>query len=360
MRYFIDKDRKDKYDFYSEPTCFDKYTPIETLKYSIGANLYTPSTRKNLSDVILHKIKEVGAITMCLEDAICDNEVEAGENNILKNLDEIYKCCFVNQENKIEKTDLYKQLPLLFIRVRNVEQFRKFAKKLKKKHLILLCGFVFPKFNTKNGETYFRILEQLSHTHNELLYGMPIIENGEAVHLERRINELNQVKFILDKYSSYVLNIRVGATDMSSMYGLRRTVDQTIYDIRVVSNCLADIQNVFSRGNEYVVSGPVWEYFSNDPRSKELDGLRKEIELDISNGFFGKTIIHPSQINVVNEAYIVSYDDYMDAINILRSDGGVSSSENKNRMNETKPHTAWAKRILNRAKIFGVLNKMKI
>ena len=48
----------------------------------------------------------------------------------------------------------------------------------------------------------------------------------------------------------------------------------------------------------------------------------------------------------------------MDAINILRSNGGVSISENKNRMNETKPHTAWAKRILNRAKIFGVLNKI--
>ena len=353
MRYFIDN--KDcKYAFYSEPIYFDKYTPIETLKYSIGANLYTPATRKNLSEVILHKIKDVGAITMCLEDAICDNEVEAGENNILKNLDEIYEYCSNNKSKNI-----YKKMPLLFIRVRNIEEFTHLAKKIKRNHLKILCGFVFPKFNSKNGEKYFEILEKLSKTHQELQYGMPIIENGEAVYLETRIKELNKIKQILDEYSSYVLNVRVGATDISSIYGLRRKVNQTIYDIRVVSNCLTDIQNIFSRGNEYVVSGPVWEYYSNNPNSKEIKGLKKELDLDISNGFFGKTIIHPSQINIVNESYIVDYDDYMDALNILRSSGGVSSSENKNRMNETKPHTAWAKMILNRAKIFGVLKIKK-
>ena len=61
--------------------------------------------------------------------------------------------------------------------------------------------------------------------------------------------------------------MRVGATDFSSAFGVRRGIDYTIYDIMPVRDCLSDILNVFSRNNEYVVSGPVWEYFR---ASKEM------------------------------------------------------------------------------------------
>ena len=36
---------------------------------------------------------------------------------------------------------------------------------------------------------------------------------------------------------------------------------------------------------------------------------------------------------------------------------GVLKSQYKNKMNEMKPHFYWAKRILMRAKIFGVFNE---
>ena len=49
------------------------------------------------------------------------------------------------------------------------------------------------------------------------------------------------------------------------------------------------------------------EYFSDNPNSKEILGLRREIKMDIENGFIGKTVIHPSQVNYVNLSHIVSY-----------------------------------------------------
>ena len=69
------------------------------------------------------------------------------------------------------------------------------------------------------------------------------------------------IKRILDNYRDLVLNVRVGGTDFSACFGVRRGIDYTIYDIVTVRDCLTDILNVFSRENMYTVSGPVWEYF---------------------------------------------------------------------------------------------------
>lgn len=75
--------------------------------------------------------------------------------------------------------------------------------------------------------------------------------------------------------------------------------------------------------------------------------------------FKGKSIIHPSQINLVNKSYIVSYSDYKDACNILNTDGtgGVFKSKDGNRMNEVKPHTTWAKRIWHEQKFLELQDK---
>ncbi len=52
---------------------------------------------------------------------------------------------------------------------------------------------------------------------------------------------------------------------------------------------------------DYVVSGPVWEYYDGPGWES---GLRQELEDDRLCGFVGKTVIHPKQIELVNEAYI--------------------------------------------------------
>ena len=187
---------------------------------------------------------------------------------------------------------------------------------------------------------------------------MPILETPSIIHKETRIEELIKIKDIIDRYKEYVLNIRIGGTDFSGLYNLRRSKDFTIYDIVVVSDCISDIVNIFKRDG-YVISGVVYEYYS-----KVLDFhnnvLIKETLLDKANGLNGKTVIHPTQVNVVNSLMVVSKEDYIDACNILNSSlDGVIRSNYSNKMNEIKPHEKWAKELLLRAKIMGVFEDGK-
>jgi citrate lyase beta subunit len=241
----------------------------------------------------------------------------------------------------------------------------------------VLAGINFPKFNTSNGEEYYNHLKELNEKFGEILYGMPIIEDSVVAFKETRIQELLGIKDILDNYRDIVLQVRVGATDFSSCFGVRRGIDYTIYDIHTVRDCLTDILNVFERYNDYVISGPVWEYFgaSIDMKFKELpkhniqssiinhipilndavDGLLREVILDKANGFVGRTIIHPTHIKYVNGMQAVTREEYEDACQILGTTGGVIKSANANKMNEIKPHHSWAKKIYNRAQAYGVI-----
>ena len=233
----------------------------------------------------------------------------------------------------------YGDIPLLIFRVRNLEQFKHFAEQLKPEHIKVLAGFNFPKFNAENGEGYFAYLQELNDRFGEVIYGLPIIEDSSVAFKETRMKELLGIKKILDRYKPIVLNVRVGATDFSSCFGARRDVEYTIYDIMTVSDILLDILNIFTRRGDYVVSGPVWEYFQlpkiniqesllrREPLvSAEVDGLMRELVLDKANGFIGKTIIHPSHINYVNGFLAVTKEEYEDALQVLNTSGGVIKS----------------------------------
>ncbi len=109
----------------------------------------------------------------------------------------------------------------------------------------------------------------------------------------------------------------------------------------------------------------MWEYYQSNKQTapetrhhqvnKAVDGLLHEVVLDIANGFIGKTVIHPSQIKVVNAMHAVTREAYDDAVQILNSPGGVIKSPSENKMNEINPHKRWAKRILTRSKVYGVI-----
>ena len=192
------------------------------------------------------------------------------------------------------------------------------------------------------------------------------------------MQELMSIRAILNKYYDMVLQIRVGGTDFSSCFGVRRGVDYSIYDIMTVRECLSDILNVFTRNNEFVVSGPVWEYFRASKRmmfeelpkhtlddylmkrkplvNHEIDGLMREVVLDKANGFVGRTVIHPSHIKFVNGLQAVTREEYEDAKQILSSESdGVQKGQGANKMNEIKPHTNWANKVILRARAFGVI-----
>ncbi|MMZ60180.1 hypothetical protein D1872_222570 [compost metagenome] len=351
-----------------------------------------PATRSEVAEEIKNgKHEGLTTVILDLEDAIGDQQVGQAEQSLAQQLLQLLS--YVRTGMMSEQ-----QLPLLFVRVRSVEQLERLLNGLGES-LSLLTGFVLPKFSSDNGRAYFALIAEYNrsmHTGagNEnnmpVLYGLPILESSKIIYRETRWKELLSIKEILDEYQEYVLNVRIGATDFSSLYGLRRSPDITIYEIAVIRDCIADIINLFGRvGSNYVISGPVWEYFSHRERvfkpqlrvspfedalgkpgrhlrmdfiSDAVDGLIREVMMDKENGIIGKTIIHPSHIKPVQAMYAVTHEEYMDALEIVeRNDGslGVFKSTYANKMNEIKPHLNWAHRIINRSKVYGVLHEQQ-
>ncbi len=358
------------YKFIKEPEEFNRNTDRKLLQYCLGATMYMPGTRDFTDEILTKKYPGLTSMVMCFEDACREDEVPEAEKNVIHMLDAL--------SSELEAGTIgYEDIPLIIVRVRNMDEFEHFASMLKPSHLKVLAAINFPKFNSVNGEAYFSYLNDLNRSMGVRLYGMPIIEERNVAYAESRISELVGVRKILDKYKDIVLNIRVGCTDFSAVFGVRRDVDYTIYDILTVRDILSDILNIFTRENDYTVSGPVWEYFKINRSLKfkrlpkidlqqsllrrtplindEVDGLMRELILDKANGFIGKTIIHPSHIAYVNGMYAVTEEEYEDARQILSNEGGVQKSVSANRMNENNPHHLWAEKIVMRARAYGVI-----
>lgn len=350
MRYF---EKVNKSLFYKEPKDINKYSGKELLQYALGANLYMNGLRDIFDKLVSGGFENIGLITICFEDAIKESDVQECEKNVFNLLNKLA----LHKENGLLDEN---NIPIIFIRVRSINQFVNFTEKLDKNQISFIGGFTFPKFDTNNATEYLEHLVSLNNKFGVKLYAMPIFESEVILYKESRIKELLALKSILKEYKNLILNIRVGGTDFSSKFGIRRGVKYNIYDIRVVSECLIDIVNIFSRReDEYVISAPVWEYFSENLESKEIQGLISEINYDKENGFFGKTVIHPLQCKYVNAAYVVSYEDYIDSKKIIEAsgDGGVFKGVGDNKMNEVLPHLSWARKNMIKSEVFGVLNE---
>jgi len=205
---------------------------------------------------------------------------------------------------------------------------------------------------------------------------------------ESRDSALRTLRQILAADRDLVLCLRLGATDLCGLYGIRRDRDLTIYHVQIVADLIGDVVNHLGRldGTGFPISGPVWEYFEGHGRilrprlrsspfeqlradkvrdrllQADLDGLISEIVLDRSNGLTGKTVIHPSHVPVVHAMSAVPHEEFVDATDVLASGdlpsgsaGGVRASEYRNKMNEFRPHRLWAEQIMVRAGVFGVL-----
>lgn len=362
------------FKFVEEPVSFNKYTDPELLRYCLGATMYMPGIQNFAEKIVTGWLPELTSMVLCFEDACPADRVKEAEENSLNLLNRL--------ADSVDSGELDSdRVPLIFCRVRSIGQFHRFASRLTPRQAKMLTGFNFPKFNSRNGEAYFNYLQQLNQELDELIYGMPILEDPKIAFKESRMGELMAVREILDDYKDIVLQVRVGATDFSSCFGARRGVDYSIYDILTVREILSDILNVFSRNNDYVVSGPVWEYF-RAPKEKmfeelpdvdiedrllrrhrifneEVDGLLREVILDKANGFVGRTVIHPTHVKFVNALQAVTREEHEDAMQILGTAGGVVKSAQSNKMNEIAPHTNWAKKIAMRAKAYGVIESEK-
>ena len=358
------------FEFVVKPESFNKYTDRELLQYCLGATMYMPGFKDFTPKILNHTIPGLTTMVLCFEDACPEDKVQEAMDNVHHLLSTVTEA--------VESGELDPDyVPLIFVCFCNLAQFKAFGEKLTKQEVKSLCGVNFPKFNAENGYEYFAYLQDLNERFEEILYGMPIIEDPEVAYKETRMPELLGIRKILDKYKELVLQVRVGGTDFSSVFGVRRGVEYSLYDIMTVRECLSDILNVCGRNNDYILSGPVWEYFRAPKElmfeqlpkhgledylirrkplvNHEVDGLLREVILDKANGFVGRTVIHPTHIKFVNALMAVTKEEYDDACMILGTSGGVVKGVGGNKMNEIKPHSNWAKKVYNRARAFGVI-----
>ena len=299
----------------------------DVLYYSVGALLYCPANKESIADSIIHeKFGNKFSLALCLEDTINDDFVTEAEQTLIESINKI----FINYQ----KQPFY--LPKIFIRVRNSEQIERLTKAFKE-GIEIITGFIIPKFNSDNATEYINQLIKVNELVSKKIYMMPIYENSSIIDLRNRTDILYSLKESLSPIEELVMNIRVGGNDLCHMFGFRRHSDESIHQIKPISNIFSDIITIY--GMDYVVSGPVWEYYAGDNWEK---GLIQEIQDDKLCGFTGKTVIHPNQIPIINRAYQVSRNDFNDAQAILNwnrnSNSFVSGSEAKERMNEYKTH----------------------
>jgi len=365
MRHFhhladADRDRL----FHRPPSPMGRDDDLLRLATGLGATLYIPATRPDLAaDVVRVRAQGAASCVICLEDAIPDSAVEYAVTHVAEEL---------------ARLDADAEVPLIFVRVRAAEQIQRLLSLLGEE-AALIDGFVLPKFNSRHGAEFLDAVADAEALAGRRLLAMPVIETPEVIHHETRVTELLEIRSLLDKHAERVLAVRIGATDLASAFALRRPRDLTIYDVRLIANTVADVVNVLGRpADGYPVTGPVWEYFTAPDRlfkpqlretpfgpvdralrarllARDLDGLIREVVLDRANGLIGKTVIHPSHVPVVHALSVVSHEEYDDALGVLAiSDGGVSRSTYRNKMNEASPHRAWAERLLVRADVFGV------
>lgn len=354
--------------FFKAPRSFSATDDLSVLAMALGATLYSPGTRPKLArDLGRRAAGGVISSVICLEDAVADCDVSEAERNVVAQL----------------RTYAESDAPrcMIFIRVRDAAQIPVLVRELGE-HSSILTGFVLPKFTGDTGPAFLQANDAASQEIGRRLLVMPVLESPQIIFSESRMQALLDVRTLLEKYRQQVLAVRLGATDLSSVYGLRRPRDLTVYDVRIVADVIADVVNIFGRADAdgFIVTGATWEYFTGTERmfkpqlrespfivsseralradiiAKDLDALIREIALDKANGVVGKTVIHPSHVAAVHALSVVTHEEYCDAADILGTNagGGVAASAYRNKMNESKPHSAWARRIMLRSHVFGV------
>lgn len=311
------------------------------LYYSVGPLLYCPANNESVAgSLISEKFGSGFSLALCLEDTIGDDFVEDAEKKLIHTLFELFSA--------LDRKSFF--MPKIFVRVRNAGQIPRLMKQAGETGR-LITGFIAPKFSPENADSYIHAITAVNR--NTPLYLMPILENPSMVHLQNRYDILYALKEKLDSIAGLVLNVRVGGNDLCNVFGFRRSSRESIHNIRPVANILSDIMTVF--GRDYVVSGPVWEYYNGENWE---NGLKNELKEDRLNGFVGKTVIHPKQIEAVKQAYMVSKKDYLDADSILGwntdTHSLVAAGAESERMNEYRTHCQWAQKIMYLSQAYGI------
>ena len=292
--------------------------------YALGATLYMPATRDDILDVVFaEKLPELRSLVVCLEDAVALIDIETALVNLRQVLTRIQ-----------DRGGRPANGPLLFVRPRDAAM----ARILNDWPLMVhVDGFVVPKLSLKTLGSWEQAVT------NPALALMATLETPEVFNPTAMVELGQALKANLDER---IIALRIGGNDLMGCLGLRRNPAMTLYGTPMgyVIPMLAGVMG--SQG--FALTAPVFEQLATP------DILQQELTLDIANGLVGKTAIHPSQVNIIQNALRVSLEDMNSARMILNSVAPAVFKYN-DAMCEPATHYKWATHIMERAKWHGVL-----
>lgn len=304
--------------------------------YLLGASLYMPAVRTDLIEVVLkNKIPGLNSLIICFEDALAEQDIMAGLDNLRALLRALADHASANPNTNISANQGH-QRPLVFIRPRHTAMARILVNEF---DLTAINGLVLPKFTQDSLGEWSDILAP---TH---LLWMPTLETVDVFDAQA----MSQLATALANHPcrARMLAIRVGGNDLLSALSLRRARQATLYD-GPLGYVLKMLVSTFG-ARQFSLTAPVCELIDR------TDILAAELAIDIEHGFVGKTAIHPAQVEVINQALAVDGADYEDALRIINS--GQAVFKHNGAMCEPATHARWAENILTRARYYGQQKK---
>jgi citrate lyase beta subunit len=292
--------------------------------FRLGASMYVPCTRKDL-EAIAHEDKVLArSVIFCTEDSVNEEDLPKALNNLQKAL------------TKLEKTENV----MKFIRVRNQEVLKTV---LQMDNIASIDGFVFPKITADNFMSYYDLFEEagfISHRFDI----MPTLETKEAF-CTLEMEKLSQI-FQQPHVKEHILSLRIGGNDLLNILGVRRSRHRTIYESPLAVT-ISNLVTIF-KPHGFNLTAPVCELIQ-DPEI-----LSKEVPKDLEYALFGKTAIHPDQVTLIENFYKVHQDE-MEMAEAMLTENAPAVFQMHGTMCEKATHSNWAREILERAKIYGVL-----
>lgn len=284
---------------------------------SLGGTLFVPATHKHLPAIAsAQKFPALRSVVFDTEDGLDAIALEEGMEIIRTLLPTLHDVAL-----------------LRFIRPRNPEVLRLM---LEFDGIGNIDGFILPKFGLENAETYLASLAE-----TPFLF-MPSIEGNELFDVTR----LQQLRALLLPFKERIPAVRFGAEDMFRQLGLRRECSVSLYDMAAPSVVIGNLLTTF-RPYGFELSAPVYRCYRNH------DGFAADVKRDLQEGFVSKTIIHPDQIALLEQAYAVEKKAYEAALRMTGSGEAVFAHAGE--MAETATQHPWAARLLRQAELYGIV-----
>jgi len=283
---------------------------------ALGGTLFVPATHKDILE-IANCIKYPN-----LRSVVIDTEDSISQENLPKALQILQ-----NTLKYLIKSNLF-----VFIRPRDSKTLKEL---LDYENIDKINGFILPKFSLKNADDYLDILKDSSY------FIMPSIEGKELFNQ----SQLGDLRDKLLSSQEKIIAMRFGLEDMLRQLSMRRACEDSIFDFSSTNVVLGNFISVF-KSSGFEISGGVYPCF------KDSNGFKKDVKRDLKEGLFSKTIIHPNQINIINELYKVSQLEYDEANEILRSKEAVFNQNSK--MAERTTMNSYSKNIIKRADYYGI------